>query len=131
LIRRRPATAFSLALMVDPFPGVPYSFGALRKTFGPLWIRCDVCRRYARLFLRELRDVDYRTKSFSCSICGADGAMALEEPCKDTGMEDYHLDQRVDPKHHPAAVKRMTEPKRRSYRHVGGELPGRKVDGRR
>jgi hypothetical protein len=46
--------------MVDPFPGVPYSFGALRKTFGPLWIRCDVCRRYARLFLRELRDVDYR-----------------------------------------------------------------------
>jgi hypothetical protein len=36
--------------MVDPFPGVPYSFGALRKTFGPLWIRCDVCRRYARLF---------------------------------------------------------------------------------
>jgi len=117
--------------MVDPFPGVPYSFGALRKTFGPLWIRCDVCRRYARLFLRELRDVDYRTKTFSCSICGADGAIALEEPCKDTGMEDYRLDQRVDPKHHPAAVKRMTEPERRSYRNVGGELPGRKIDGRR
>jgi len=41
-------------------------------------------------------------------------------------MEDY----RLDPKRHPAAVKR-TEPKRRSYRHVGGELPGRKIDGRR
>jgi hypothetical protein len=102
--------------MVDPFPGVPYSFGALRKTFGPLWVRCDVCRRYARLFLRELRDVDYRTKTFSCSICGANGALALEEPCKDTGMEDYRLDQRVDPKHHSAAVKRMTEPRRRSPR---------------
>src|SRR5580693_10790437 len=83
--------------MVDPFPGVPYSFGALRKTFGPLWVRCDSCRRYARLHLRELRDVDYRTKTFSCSICGSDGAMALDEPCKDTGMEDYRLDQRVDP----------------------------------
>jgi hypothetical protein len=46
-------------------------------------------------------------------------------------MENYRLDQRVDPEHHPAAVKRMTEPKRRSYRPVGGELPGRKIDGRR
>jgi hypothetical protein len=117
--------------MVDGFRGVPYSFGALRKTFGPLWIRCDVCRRYARLFVRELRDVDYRTKTFSCSICGADGAIALEQPCKDTGMKDYRLDQRVDPQHHPAAIKRMTEPKRRSYRDVSGELPGRKIDGRR
>jgi hypothetical protein len=31
--------------MVAPFPGVPYSFGALRKTYGPLFVRCDVCRR--------------------------------------------------------------------------------------
>ena len=29
-----------------------------------------------------------RTKTFSCSICGADGAIALEEPCKDTLMKD-------------------------------------------
>jgi len=56
--------------MVSPFRGVPYSFGALRKVFGPLWVRCDVCRRYARLHLGELRGVDYRTKTFSCSICG-------------------------------------------------------------
>jgi hypothetical protein len=89
--------------MAGPFRGVPYSFGALLKTFGLLWIRCDVCRRYARLFVRELRDVDYRTKTFSC---GADGAIALEEPCKDTGMKDYRLDQRVDLKHHPTAIKR-------------------------
>ena len=117
--------------MVDRFSGVPYSFGALRKVFGPLWVRCDVCRRYARLHIGELRDVDYRT-TFSCSICGADGAMALNEPCKDTGMEDYRLDQRVDPQHHPAAVKRLTEPRRlRSIRFAGGELPGRKIDGRR
>ena len=98
--------------MVGPFRGVPYSFGALRQVFGPLWVRCDVCRRYARLHLRELRDVDYRTKTFSCSICGSDGAMALDEPCKDTGMEDYRLDQRVDPQHHPAAVKRLTDRRR-------------------
>ena len=118
--------------MVDRFSGVPYSFGALRKVFGPLWVRCDVCRRYARLHLGELRDVDYRTKTFSCSICGSDGAMALEEPCKDTGMEDYRLDQRVDPQHHPAAVKRLTGPRRlRPIRYGGGELPGRKIDGRR
>jgi hypothetical protein len=29
--------------MVGPFPGVPYSFGALRQTYGPLFVRCDVC----------------------------------------------------------------------------------------
>jgi hypothetical protein len=46
-------------------------------------------------------------------------------------MEDYRLDQRVDPQYHPAAMKRLTEPKRRSYRESGGELPGRKMDGRR
>ena len=63
--------------------------------------------RYTRLFLRKLRDIDYRTKIFSCSTYGADGALALEASCKDTGMEDYRLDQRVD------------------------ELPGRKIDGRR
>jgi hypothetical protein len=118
--------------MVGPFRGVPYSFGALRKVFGPLWVRCDVCRRYARLHLGELHDVDSRTKTFSCSICGSDGAMALEEPCKDTGMEDYRLDQRVNPQHHPAAVKRLTNPRQlRPIRYGGGELPGRKIDGRR
>jgi hypothetical protein len=47
-----------------PFPGVPYSFGALRQTYGPLFVRCDVCRRYARLYLAEIRDTDYRTKTF-------------------------------------------------------------------
>jgi hypothetical protein len=34
----------------------PYSFGALRQTYGPLFVRCDVCRRYARL--AEIRDTD-------------------------------------------------------------------------
>jgi len=48
--------------MVGPFPGVPYSFGALRQTFGPLFVRCDVCRRYARLYLADIRDTDYRSK---------------------------------------------------------------------
>jgi hypothetical protein len=117
--------------MVGPWPYRAFTCRAPSKTYGQMWLRCDVCRRYARLKLAGLHDVDYRTKTFSCSICGADGAVALEEPCKDSGMEDYRLDQRVGPKHHPAAVKRMTEPKRRSYRHVGGELPGRKIDGPR
>jgi hypothetical protein len=33
---------------------------ALSKTYGQMWLRCDVCRRYARLKLAGLRDVDYR-----------------------------------------------------------------------
>ena len=54
--------------MVGPFPGVPYSFGALRQTYGPLFVRCDVCRRYARLYLAKIRDTDYRTKTSSCGM---------------------------------------------------------------
>jgi hypothetical protein len=52
----------------------------LRQTYGPLFVRCDVCRRYARLYLAEIRDTDYRTKTFSCCRCGADGALAITEP---------------------------------------------------
>jgi hypothetical protein len=64
------------------------------------------------LTFRKLRDVNYRTKTFSCSICGADGALALEEPFRDSGMEDYRLEQRVDAQHHPAVVKRLAQPPR-------------------
>jgi hypothetical protein len=90
--------------MVGPFRGVPYSFGALWQTFGPLFVRCDVCRRYARLYLAEIRDTDYRTKTVSCCRCGADGALALSEPNTETGMTDYQLDQVEGPQHHPGAV---------------------------
>jgi hypothetical protein len=32
------------------------------------------------MHLGELRDVDYRTKTFSCCRCGSDGALAITEP---------------------------------------------------
>jgi hypothetical protein len=79
--------------MVGPFPGVPYSFGALRETFGPLFVRCDVCRRYARLYPAEIHDTDYRTKTFSYCRYGTDGALAITEPNTETGMTDCQLDQ--------------------------------------
>ena len=45
--------------MIDAFPGKPFSFGALRKTFGPLYLRCDIFRRFALLQLgaHQLRDI--------------------------------------------------------------------------
>ena len=66
--------------MVGPYRGVPYSFGVLRQTFGPLFVRCDVCRRYARLYLADIRDTDYRTKTFSCCRCGTDVGRGGELP---------------------------------------------------
>ena len=66
----------------------PYSFDALRETYGPLFVRCDVCGRYARLYLVEIRDTDSRTKTFSCCRCGSDGALAITEPSTETGMTD-------------------------------------------
>jgi hypothetical protein len=115
--------------MVGPFPGFPYSFGALRQTFGPLFVRCDVCRRYARLYLADIRDTDYRTKTFSCSRCGADGALAITEPNTETGMTDYQLDQVERPQHHPVAVDRLTGAPKPAYRlsakHYGVKAPTR------
>jgi hypothetical protein len=116
--------------MVGPWPFKPYTFRALAKTHGPMWLRCDVCRRYARLHIGpELADVDYRTKTFSCSRCSADAAVCVVEPIKGSGMEDYRRDEVERPQHHPAAVDRLAG--RQSRPRVdwsAGELLGRKVD---
>jgi hypothetical protein len=96
-----------------------------------MWVPCDVCRRYARLKLVGLQDVDYRTKTFSCSRCGSEAYFCLVEPITEYGMADYRIDEVVKPERHPDAVKRLTEPPRRPISSRGGELPGRKFDGRR
>ena len=77
--------------MVGPFRGVSYSFGALRKTFGPLRTRCDCCRRYARLFVRKLRDVDYQTKTSEPAdgpICASARTCALLSSSPSRLIED-------------------------------------------
>jgi hypothetical protein len=66
--------------MVGPWPYRSHTFRALSKTYGQMWLRCDVCRRYARLKLAGLHDVDYRTKTFSCSVCGSEAYFCLVEP---------------------------------------------------
>jgi hypothetical protein len=47
--------------MVGPWPNKPFTFRALSKTYGQMWLRCDVCRHYGRLKLAGLPDVDYWT----------------------------------------------------------------------
>jgi hypothetical protein len=81
--------------------------------------------------LAGLHDVDYRTKTFSCSVCGSEAYFCLIEPTKEFGMHEYRLDEIERPGRHPAAVKRLTEPPRRAISIGRGELPGRKIDGRR
>jgi hypothetical protein len=65
--------------------------------------------------------------------CGGDqkAYFCLVEPTKEFGMHDYRLDEVEKPERHPDAVKRLTEPPRRTVSSTGGELPGRKMDGRR
>jgi hypothetical protein len=58
--------------------------------------------------------------------------LAVIEPVKEAGMQDYRLDAIERPEHHPAAVDRLTGGRRSaSVDYSGGELPGRKVDPRR
>ena len=120
--------------MVGLWPSKPYTFRALWKTFGPMWLRCDLCRRYARLKLAGLLDVDSRSKTFSCSTCGGEAWLCLIEPIKELDMTDYRLDEVERPTHHAGAIVRLTgrSPRRPSrVDHAGGDLPGRKVDPRR
>jgi len=119
-------------IMTGPWPHKPYTFRALQKTFGAMWVCCDLCRRYATLRLTGLLDVDYRTKRFSCSRCGSEAWVCVVEPVKELGMQDYRLDEIEDPQRHPVAVDRLTGKRpRRTVDRSGGELPGRKVDARR
>jgi hypothetical protein len=121
--------------MVGAWPFRPYTFRALTKTFRPLWVRCDVCRRYARLpAAGELLEVDYRSKTFSCSVCGGPPWLCVVEPITETGMADYRLDERERPTPTtPRSVDRLTgQGKRRRIDFSGrGEQPGRKIDPRR
>lgn len=116
--------------MVSAWPSVPFTFRALRRTFGTMWLRCDACRRYAPLRLAGLHDVDHRTRTFSCSACGAAATLCVVEPVTERGMADYRLDERERPARHPEAVRRLRglAPSRS---HEGGELPGRSLKGRR
>jgi hypothetical protein len=87
----------------------------------------DVRRRYVPLKIGGLQNVDYRTKTFSCSKCGAAAYIAVIEPIKETGMHDYRLDEVEAPKRHPAAVDRLIGRRGRSrVDYSGGELPGRR-----
>jgi len=36
--------------MVEPWLHRAFTFRALSKTYGQMWLRCDVCRRYRRQF---------------------------------------------------------------------------------
>ena len=106
--------------MVGPWPHRAFTFRALSKTYGQMWLRCDVCRRYARLKLAGLHDVDYRTKTFSCSVCGSEAYFCLVEPITEYGMADYWVDEvekrerRQAP--HGAAAALDIEPGRRAAR---------------
>jgi hypothetical protein len=91
-------------LMAASRPTLAYTFGALRETFGPLYVRCDICRRHVKLPMAGLRDVDYRRRTFSCTRCGPPGYLAISDPVTEKGMEDYRLDPVAETTRHPDAV---------------------------
>ena len=120
-----------LSIMTEVRPHKPFTFRALRKS-SVMWVRCGVCRRYAPLSIGGLQNVDYRSKTFSCSQCGSEAYLAVIKPVKEAGMQDYRLDAIEQPERHPAAVDRLTGRCRIApVDYSGGELPGRKADPRR
>jgi hypothetical protein len=80
------------------------SFAALKHTYGRLWVRCDACRRYDTLATAPIRDRDSRYTTFSCSVCGAEGKVVLDDPAQ----QGFAYDPRQNPQRHPAAFARIT-----------------------
>lgn len=79
--------------MVGPNPHRLFSFAELRAfARGPLWVRCDRCRRFKRLHSRPIADRDWRTTRFKCTACGGPGYVAIERPDTEQGREDYRLE---------------------------------------
>jgi hypothetical protein len=115
-----------------PRTDLPRTFAEVEEEFGPLYVRCDPCRRHVRLELGDLRDIDYRRKTFSCSVCGDAGRLTIGDPTTERGTQDYRLDSVAGPPRHREAVRRLTEPPRRPEPvRNNGQLPGRKIDLRR
>ena len=83
--------------MTGAWPHKPYTFRALRKTFGAMWVRFDVCRRYAPLSIGGLQDVDYRSKTFSRSQCGSEAYLAVIEPIGKPACRTIVSTQSSDP----------------------------------
>ena len=65
-------------------------------------------RGLSGLSIAGLQDVDYRSKTFSCSQCGSEAYLAVIEPIKEAGMQDYRLDAIERPERHPVAIDRLT-----------------------
>jgi hypothetical protein len=47
-----------------------------------------------------------------CSQCGSEAYLALIEPIREAGMQDYRLDAIKRPERHPAAVDRLCSRRR-------------------
>jgi hypothetical protein len=62
--------------------------------------------------------------------CGAQAWLCVGDPSAEARTGDYRLDPIVDAKHHPNAIKRLTDgeekpPPRLGPRHYGIKPPGR------
>ena len=119
-------------MVTESWPHKPYTFRALRKTFGAMWVRCDACRRYAPLSIGAFRMWTIGARPLAARSVAARPTSPSFEPIKEAGMRDYRLDAIARPARHPAAVDRLTGCSRQSsVDYSGGELPSRKIDGRR
>lgn len=95
--------------MVGRNPYKLFSFTELGACIGPIYARCDSCRRYVRIPASRppFGDRDHRRTTLSCSGCGADGVVTTTEPSTEHGMEDYRQENWMAPARHPAAVQRI------------------------
>jgi len=90
------------AFLAGPNPYPVHSFLELRKVMGRAYVVCRPCRRFVPLG-RWLDARDTRKTTFSCSVCGGDGDVVLEDPAK----EGLQHDPRPNPIRHQMAALRL------------------------
>jgi hypothetical protein len=98
-------------------PYTPGTFRAVQWADGPIYVRCDACRRYVQLAMTaDLAERQIARTTFSCCECGAAGHLTGDDPAR----RGYRLDPRDHPRRHPLAVARLTG-------RLGGSSYGRPV----
>ena len=88
--------------MVGPSPYKYASFRELRAVLGRPYLVCRPCRRFVALG-KWLDGRDSRTTTFSCSACGGEGEVVLEDPAR----EGLQHDPRPNPPRHRLAFIRL------------------------
>lgn len=75
--------------MTAAWPCKPFTFRGLRKTFGAMWVRCDICRGLCAAEHWQPSGRGLSEQDVQLLAMRQRGYSSMTEPIKEAGMQDY------------------------------------------